>query len=183
MALLLASAFRKLLFCEAAYGYTVARLFAKGFMIALALSLVVLALELLARIDVHRLVRRQAALAATMLLVFTYWNHEAWITRQNVARFEASGRFDLDYAARQLSRGAVPAALGAARVIGGNDGRCLRHAILHRWESQASRSPRWFERNLVEHAAQRAIGRTTEGMAERGDPSRMPAAIASTGNT
>ena len=96
--MLLASAFRKLLLYEAAYGYTVARLFAKGFMIALALSLVVLALELLARIDGHRLVRRQAALAA-----------------------------------------------------------------------------------------QRAIGRITEGMAERGDPSRMPAercgSIASTGNT
>jgi hypothetical protein len=174
MALLLASALRKLLLYEEAYGFTVARLFAKGFMIVLALSLVALALEVLGRIDVHRLVRRQAALAAAMLLVFTYWNHEAWITRQNIERFEVSGHFDLDYAARGLSQSAVPAALEAARRIGGNDGLCLERALRNRWEPQVAQSSRWFEYNAAAHAANDALRAATAGANRTGARSPIP---------
>src|SRR5690606_14591714 len=90
--LLLVSAFRKMLLYEAAYGYTVSRLWGQGIMVVLAFSLGALALELRHSFGVNRLARRSALAAAAMLLVFTYWNHEAWITRRNLDRFAENGR-------------------------------------------------------------------------------------------
>jgi hypothetical protein len=159
VALLLASAFRKLLLNEEAYGFTVARLWGKGFMIVLALSLVALAIELRGTFDLHRLVRRQAALGAALLLSLTYWNHEAWITERNIARFEQIGRLDLRYLAHNLSASAVPQALEAARQGGGIRGICADLRIRERWAHIASGGRAWYEWNAAAARARRALGR------------------------
>jgi hypothetical protein len=159
VALLLASAFRKLLLYEEAYGFTVARLWGKGFMIVLALSLVALAIELRGTFDLHRLVRRQAALGAALLLSLTYWNHEAWITERNIARFEQIGRLDLRYLAHNLSASAVPQALEAARQGGGIRGICADLRIRERWAHIASGGRAWYEWNAAAARARCALGR------------------------
>ena len=156
--LLLMSAFRKMLLYEAAYGYTVSRVWAQGFMIVIAVSLVALALELRGPFDVHRLARRTAAAMAAMLLTFTYWNHEAWITTKNLDRLESTGRYDVSYVTNKLSASAVPAGLEAARAIGGVRGICMDQLIRERWAGRLSYHDSWFETNLAMSRAQSALG-------------------------
>lgn len=156
--LLLMSAFRKMLLYEAAYGYTVSRVWVQALMIVIALSLAALALELRGPFDVHRLARRTAAVGAAMLLTFTYWNHEGWITTRNLERFESTGRYDVSYVTYQLSANAVPAALEAARVIGGVRGICMDRLIRERWAARPSHRDSWFETNLAASRAHAALG-------------------------
>lgn len=171
--LLLVSAFRKMLLYEAAYGYTVSRLWVHGVMIALALSLGALALELRGTFDVHRLARRTLATGAALLLVFTYWNHESWIATKNFERFQRDGRYDTAYVAQDLSMNAVPAALAVARELGGRQGACMEAMIRDRWAGQVS-SRRWYEFNASERRARRALGTlaplTTAPKATTGKP-------------
>jgi len=155
--LLLVSAFRKMLLYEAAYGYTVSRLWGQGIMVVLAISLGALALELRHSFDVNRLARRSALAAAAMLLVFTYWNHEAWITRRNLDRFAENGRYDVSYVAYQLSSSAVPAGLEAARAMGGARGACMDRLLRERWSERVNANRAWFELNLAERRAREAL--------------------------
>jgi hypothetical protein len=157
--LLLVSAFRKMLLYEAAYGYTVSRLWVQGFMIVLALSLGALAVELRGSFDVHRLGRRSVAAGSALLLVFTYWNHEAWITRRNLDQFHLTGRYDVAYVADRLSANAVPAGIEAARTIGGARGACLDQMIRTRWTERLEADRAWFELNLAERRARIALTR------------------------
>jgi hypothetical protein len=156
--MLLMSAFRKMLLYEEAYGYTVSRVWAQGFMIVIALSLAALALELRGSFDAHRLARRAAAAGAAMLLTFTYWNHEGWIATRNLERFESTGRYDVSYVTYQLSASAVPAGLEAARAIGGLRGICMDRLIRERWAGRPALHDSWFETNLAVSRVQSALG-------------------------
>jgi hypothetical protein len=157
LALLLASAFRRIVLYEEAYGFTMARVWGQAFMVTLAAGLVVLGRELAGAFDVHRLVRRQAALGAAMLLALTYWNHEAWIARRNVERFDRSGQLDLGYLAEGLSANAVPQALLAARRAGGVPGICADLRIRQRWAGAIERPGAWYEWNAAIHPVRSAL--------------------------
>jgi hypothetical protein len=157
--MLLVSAFRKMLLYEAAYGFTVSRLWVQAFMVVLALSLGALALELRGAFDVHRLARRSVAAGAAILLGLTYWNHEAWIARQNLDGFTGNGRYDQTYVAEQLSASAVPAALEAARTLGGVRGACMDRAIRTRWTERLTTDRSWLETSLAERRARAALER------------------------
>lgn len=160
LTLLLASAFRRVVLYEEAYGYTIARVWAQAFMVTLAAGLLVLGRELAGAFDVHRLVRRQAALGTALLLALTYWNHEAWITRRNVARFERIGRLDLSYLARGLSANAVPAVLDAARRVGGVRGVCADLHIREGWaDAEARGDDAWHEWSIGRRRAYAAAAR------------------------
>jgi hypothetical protein len=93
-----------------------------------------------------------------MLLTFTYWNHEGWITTRNLERFESTGRYDVSYVTYGLSASAVPAGLEAARAIGGARGICMDRLIRERWAGRPSLHDSWFETNLAMSRAQSALG-------------------------
>ena len=170
---LLASAFRRILLYEEAYGYTVSRVWGQAFMVTLALGLVVLALELDRGFDVHRLVRRQASLGAAMLLTLTAWNHEAWIATRNVERFQRSGQLDLTYLSRSLSASAMPAALEAARRAGGVHGVCADLHIRERWSRAAAYGRGWHEWSAARHGARTALGRPAWYELSEGERARL----------
>jgi hypothetical protein len=146
--LMLVSAFRKMLLYEAAYGYTMSRIWVQGFMAVLAFSLCALALEVYGNFDTHRLVRRMAAAGAAMLVTLTHWNDDAWIVSRNLERYRETGRFDYEYVAYQLSPDAIPAALKAARAMGGTRGWCLDRMVRLRWHDRLSKPDSWYELNL-----------------------------------
>ncbi len=109
VAFLVASAFRRVVLYEGAYGFTTARLYAQAFMLVIATGLVTLAIEISAELDPGRLFRRIGVAAAVILLGLIYWNHEAWIAHRNIDRFATTGKLDTRYITRDLSVGAVPA--------------------------------------------------------------------------
>jgi hypothetical protein len=101
--LMLLSAFRRVVLYEQAYGYTTMRVFAQGYMLVVALSLVALWLEVSKGAITVDFGRRVAVIALGTFTVLAYWNYEAWIANQNFDRAAQTGKFDSAYAI-QLAR-------------------------------------------------------------------------------
>jgi hypothetical protein len=152
---LLHSAFRRVLLYEDAYGFTTTRLYAQAYMLVVAASLILLAHELLRRPSARRLLGRAGALGVMALVGVSMWNHEAWIVRQNVARYMETGKLDMKYLACDLSARAVPEVLRAGERAGFAGKRLTHEAVGKRF---ASRTPdAWYEWNLGRSRAERAI--------------------------
>jgi hypothetical protein len=156
--LLLASAFRRVLLYEAAYGFTTARLYAQVYMCAVAAALVALSLEAASAFDAGRLFRRATATTTVLFIVLAYWNHEGWIARQNLNRFATTGKLDVAYLTRSLSPDVVPAIMEQLPALPDTMRTEVREAIQKRYTGRRPR--RWFEWNL-------AATRATEAMAKR----------------
>jgi uncharacterized protein DUF4153 len=157
LTLLLASAFRRLLLYEAAYGFTTARLYGQVYMVWLALVLAIVAAELRRRLDGHRIVRRAGVAAAVLLIGMLYWNHEAWIVERNVARFTTTRQFDARYAVWSLSLNAVPALVAALDALPPDAASSLRHELSTRYDRAPETDFRWYEWNLRRARARQAL--------------------------
>ena len=156
--LLLVSAFRRVLLYEAAYGFTTARLYAQVYMVVLALLLVLLAVELRGRIVLPPLLRRAAGLGLGALAVLAWWNHEAWIARQNLERAIETARLDATYLVWGLSANALPALTAGMDRLPPGPGTELRLRLLDRYGPKTTvRSCRWYEWNLRHIEAARAL--------------------------
>jgi Domain of unknown function (DUF4173) len=137
LALLLVSAFRRLLLYEDAYGFTTARVYGQVYMVWLAVVLSLVALERRRGLDGHRVVRRAGVAGALMLTGLIYWNHEAWIVQRNVARFAAPRQFDARYAVWSLSLNAVPDLIAALDTLPADAAGPLRFELTRRHGSAA----------------------------------------------
>lgn len=156
--LLLASAFHRVSLYEAAYGYTTARLYAQVYMIVVALTLVALAVEVVKGIDPGRLFRRAAVAALTALLVLLYWNHEAWIASENIARYASTKKLDPVYLTRDLSPNAVPTILRLLPTLPPPARDQLFAAVTSGYTGRVRLKPRaWYEWNLGRARAVRAL--------------------------
>jgi hypothetical protein len=151
--LALVSAFRRVILYENAYGFTVARVYSQAYILALALALVALWLEVRKGGITIDLGRRISVIALAMFTILAFWNHEAWIVNRNVDRAVQSGKFDASYAAR-LSRDAVPTLLTRRAEIPVAERTVLeaRLGCVHQPEQR-----RWFEFNLRARAADIAL--------------------------
>jgi len=155
--LLLGSAFRRVLLYEAAYGWTTARLYAQVYMTAVAAGLVVLWVEVAGEFDAGRLFRRATAAAAILFVALIYWNHEAWIARQNIDRFAVTAKLDVAYLATELSEDAIPAMAERLPSLPDSVQRELRKAVLERDAKRRERPRAWFEWNLASSRARRVL--------------------------
>ena len=150
--LLLVSAFRRIGLYEGAYGFTTARLYAQVYMVVMALGIALLAADLMGSLDAGRLLRRVGVLGALAVIVLSFWNHEAWIARANLARHATTGKLDATYLVWSLSPNAVPALAHGDRpsaVLDGLRERYGRHSRVT--------SCRWFEWNLRHRQAVNAL--------------------------
>ena len=157
--LLLVSAFRRVWLYETAYGFTTTRLYAQAYMILMASTLVLLAWEIERGLDPKRLARRAAALAGLTFASLIYWNHEAWIVRVNVARALATGTLDATYLVRGLSPDALPALVEAQASAPEALALPLRQALRERYADVRVRPCFWFEANVRQRQAVRALER------------------------
>ncbi|MEP6906150.1 MAG: DUF4173 domain-containing protein, partial [Gemmatimonadales bacterium] len=162
VAIMLASAFHRVQLYEAAYGYTVSRLYAQAYMLVLAAGLVALALEVMATVDTGRLFRRGFAIASATFIVLVYWNHEAWIADENIDRSIATGKeLDVDYLVKRLSPNAVPVVVARLATIPEPTQSDLRRLLASEYGSgRRLRNDRWFEWNYRRQDARAALART-----------------------
>lgn len=157
---LLGSAFRRVLLYEAAYGFTLARLYAQAFMVIVAAALAALSAEVLGEIDTGRLFRRIAAVAAAVFVTLIYWNHEAWIATRNINRYVATGKLDEKHLVNELSPNAVPAIVERLPSLPEPVRTSLAAAMLKRQTAlRLFDDERWFEWSLPRVRAREALRR------------------------
>jgi hypothetical protein len=101
-----------------------------------------------------------------------YWNHEAWIVRQNVERFRHTQQLDTSYLIWGLSPNAVPALVRATSQLPPAVAETMREGLRKRY-GQAIRgaSCRWFEWNRSRDVAVAAL---RAGGVVRGDAQLNP---------
>ena len=155
---LLASAYFRVTAYEAAYGYTVFRIYVRLYVACLAIATFLLAGELVRGLEVARLCWRVSLAALAALVVLGYWNFSAWIVRANVDRFVDSGRIDVRYLEHTGGDG-VPELVRALPRLNPADRAAilgdLRTGGMSR-ELAATPAPTWFEWNLRRSAARAA---------------------------
>jgi Domain of unknown function (DUF4173) len=158
VAIMLASAFHRVSLYEAAYGYTVSRLYAQAYMLVLAAGLVALVAEVSGELDTGRLFRRVFSVAVVAFTILVYWNHEAWIAVANIDRLAARGNLDVDYLTRNLSLNAVPALVSRLSTVAEPVRSELREALVSRYSSgRQLRDDRWFEWNFRRQQARKSL--------------------------
>jgi two-component system sensor histidine kinase BaeS len=157
--LLLVSAFNRVVLYEDAYGYTTARLYAQLIIVLVAVALLALGVEVAGELDAGRLFRRAGVGAFFLLLVITFWNHEAWIAHRNIDRFATTGKLDADYLVRDLSPNAVPAVIAALPSLPEPTRSALQQLLVRRYPPNHPiyRDRRWFEWNLRYQKAREAL--------------------------
>ena len=136
---ILASAFQRLRLYEAAYGYTQLRLYSHVFMVWLAVAFVWFLVTLWRWPDRFAIGAFVAALG--FLITLNAINPDAFIARQNLARYDATGKLDAYYLTR-LSEDAVPALVLAVDRVTGEEREVLRGHLRYRLESMEA-SARW----------------------------------------
>ena len=156
--ILLISALRRLWLYESAYGFTTARLYAHVHMVGVALFLGLLAWGLSRGLKTGWLARRAATIAAVAMIALLYWNHEAWIVRQNVGRFLRTEQLDTSYLVHGLSPNAVPALLRMLPELPAARADTVRDELRRRYGQVAlGPSCRWFEWNRARDRAVAAL--------------------------
>ena len=158
-AFVVVSAYRRITLYEAAYGYTVQRLWAQAVMVGIAAALALLGVEIRGGLDARRLARRTGVVAALALTVLVYWNTDAFIVRRNVAHFAGSPKLDIPYLAVRLSENALPALISSRLDLPADQqaqmDRCL--AWVH-GERGTLKAGAWYEANVRRIAAARVGG-------------------------
>jgi hypothetical protein len=156
--IILISAFNRVSLYEAAYGYTVSRLYAQVYMIVLAAALMALVLGVLGTLDIGSLFRRVFSVAVVAFLILVFWNHEAWIASANMDRVATTGKLDAKYIARDLSPNAIPVIVSRLPSLPEPVRSEVRAELVARYANPRRLPPdRWFEWNLRRRQAREAL--------------------------
>jgi hypothetical protein len=151
--LVLASAFRRVLLYEAAYGYTTDRLIAQAYMVVLGLSFLFLAWDL-SRGGVSRAFgRRGMTLTLAAVTVFTFWNYQAWIVNENLERAREGKELDLAYL-MTLSPAAFPALVEGRGQLNPQQRAALDTKLSC---TRIPELPEWYEWNYRMEKARQAL--------------------------
>lgn len=164
---IVASAYQRVRYYEAAYGYTEQRLYVQVICGLVSLALLSLAWELRSAIDIPRLIRHVALIAIACVAGLSYWNEAAWIVAANVGRYEHTRKLDVDYLER-LARScpdAVPALIAALPKLTPADASRVRAALQHASPDRSILMPpgagelSWYEWSLRRAAAHSSLRR------------------------
>lgn len=154
---LLASAWERMRLYESAYGYTEQRLVTQVFMIWLAVVFVWFQITLWS--GSNRFAVGVFACAVGFLATLNLLNPDAYVARQNLARYEKTGKLDVGHLA-WLSEDAVPILVrSAAPLLRGNDALMLEKALRYRrerLEADEGRRP-WPAFHLARRRAYEAL--------------------------
>lgn len=156
--LVVVSAYERVRFYEAAYGYTEERLYVQACCGAVAMALVLLAWELRSSIELPRLTRHVARMAVLCVCALAYWNHVAWIVQANLERYERTGKLDVGYlqALAQQSPDAVPTLVLSLPTLRPEAAQAVRSA-LRRASAGYPGELSWYEWSLSRAAARSAL--------------------------
>jgi hypothetical protein len=156
--IILASAFHRVSLYEAAYGYTVSRLYAQVYMVVLVAALIALTVGVMRTLDTGVLFRQVFAVAVVAFAVLVFWNHEAWIASANINRSATTGKLDATYITRDLSPNAIPVIVSQLRTLPEPMRTEVHDAIVARYGNGRRLPPgQWFEWNLRRRQARAAL--------------------------
>jgi hypothetical protein len=156
--IILISAFNRVTLYEAAYGYTVARLYAQVYMVVLAAALLALAVGVIGKLDTGLLFRRVFTVAVAAFLVLVFWNHEAWIASANMDMVATTGKLDARYLTRDLSANAIPVIVRRMPSLPEPVRSQLQAELVTRYKDPRRLAPdQWFEWNLRRQQAREAL--------------------------
>lgn len=159
-AVMLVSAFTRLLLYEEAYGYTYIRFLAHAFMLYLAVLLVCAGLRI--RYASLPLAKCFIVVSLAAYVVVNYANMDRVIAAQNIERYRETGDIDVNYLS-VLSPDAVPSLLKFSRQTGpGLDAELqaeLNRRLHERWDglAQEQRKGEWQSFNLAKSRAIQAL--------------------------
>jgi len=163
---IVASAYQRVRYYEAAYGYTEERVYVQVICGMVSLALLSLAWELRATLDFPRLIRRVALIAIASVAGVSYWNNAAWIVDADVARYATTGKVDVHYLERlaRTSPDAIPALVAALPQLAPADASRVRESLQHASLDRSILVPpggaggfSWYEWSLRRAAAQAAL--------------------------
>lgn len=163
---IVASAYQRVRYYEAAYGYTEQRLYVQVICGLISLGLLSLAWELRSAINLPRVIRRFALIAIACVAALSYWNTDAWIVDANVGRYESTGKLDVSYLERltRSSPDAIPALIAALPKLSAQDASGVREALRHASFDRSILMPpsgkgelAWYEWSLRRAAAHSAL--------------------------
>ncbi len=166
--LLVLSAYSRVRYYEAAYGYTQLRVDVQVWCAAVFVALVLLAWHLRAaaasgaRLGLARLTHHVALTGIACIAFLSCWNSSAWIVNANIARYRTTGRLDVGYLAdlAVTSPDAIAALVGHLPDLPRADARWLRAALARSplAGGAAGGAPlAWYEWNLRRDAALAAL--------------------------
>lgn len=164
--IVVASAYLRVRYYEAAYGYTEQRLYVQVCCGMVLMSLLCLAWELRSAIHIPRLIRHVALTAIACVASLSYWNHCAWIVNANVERYANTGKLDVNYLERlaRNSPDAVPALVEALPHLTPADAQRVRESLRRTSPDRSILQPQpeagelsWYEWSLRRVAARSAL--------------------------
>lgn len=163
---IVACAYQRVRYYEAAYGYTEQRLYVQVICGVVSLALLALAWELRSAINVPRLIRHVALVAIACVAGLSYWNTAAWIVGANVARYERTRKLDVNYLDRLVrsSPDATPAVIAALPSLAPADASRLRESLQRAFVDRSILLPppetgrlSWYELSLRRAEARAAL--------------------------
>jgi hypothetical protein len=156
--IILISAFHRVTLYEAAYGYTISRLYAQVYMVVLAAALLALAAGVIGTLDTGLLFRRVFTVAVAAFLVLVFWNHEAWIASANIDRVATTGKLDARYIVRDLSANAIPVIVRRMPSLPEPVRGQLHGELVARYGDPRRLAPdQWLEWNIRRQQAREAL--------------------------
>lgn len=132
---LLISAFQRMMLYQAEYGFTHLRIYTLSFMVWLALVLA-LFLAALFRAAPRLFSWGTFGTALVYLLLLNLANPDALIARENLARYQQSGRLDAWYL-RSLSADATPDLAAALPALHGDERMLIESGLTEQWQRLA----------------------------------------------
>ncbi len=150
-AVMLISAFTRLMLYEEAYGYTYIRFVSHAFMIYLAVLLVCAGLRI--RFASLPLTKCMIVVSLAAYLAVNYVSMDRIILQQNIERYRVSGNIDVEYLAG-LSLDAVPSLLKFSREQGNEN---LGRELHERWDLLSRQDTSWQSYNAAKAKAFHAL--------------------------
>jgi hypothetical protein len=172
--IIMASAFQRLTMYEQAYGFTAARFYSHVFIIWLAIVSLLLLYTIARDRNEQSFVYTAVLSAAATLALLNLFSPDAFIARQNLERFNATGKLDTSYLAG-LSDDAIPESLKALDIPNEDLRRSFaRDLYRQRWANRDSYR-QWPSANLSRRQADQLLqSRSTQLEANKHYRSQPP---------
>jgi hypothetical protein len=154
--LIMGSAFKRLYLYEQAYGFTTLRLYSHAFTVLLAVIFVILAYKIIRSASDHTFAFPALLAVIAFLAALNALNPDAFIARQNLSRYQQTGKIDTAYLGR-LSADAVPVLVAGYPSLQPADATALQAQLNRRRSSAGSTADHsWQSWNLSRATAEQA---------------------------
>lgn len=154
---IMGSAFRRLYLYEQAYGFTALRLYSHAFTILLAVIFIILAYKIIRSASDQAFALPALLAVIGFLAALNAINPDAFIARQNLDRYQDTGKIDTAYLS-QLSDDAVPVLLGGYSSLRPEYAQSLGRVLnARRQEVESDADQSWQSWNLSRATADEAL--------------------------